>query len=283
MSASVTAATSVDLSRYFARIGYTGPREATLDVLRALHALHPRTIPFENLSPLGGRDVDIGLPAVQAKLVDGGRGGYCFEQNALFTDVLAQLGFKVSPLISRVSWGASFETSAPLMHRMVRVDLDGEAWLADVGFGGVTLTAPLRLDVEGAQSTTHEDFQITRTGDGEHRLSVRAGYGWLPVYRFLLRPAEVVDFQVGNWYTSKATDSLFVNHLLACRVLPEGRLAMFDTELTERDAKGAVVAQSKVDSAAALAAVLTDRFGLTLDGVDVDAAFARISQPAASA
>ena len=31
-----------DLDAYFRRIGYDGPREPTLAVLRELHALHPR-------------------------------------------------------------------------------------------------------------------------------------------------------------------------------------------------------------------------------------------------
>src|SRR5262249_40301695 len=42
----------VDLESYFARIGYAGPRTASLDTLSALHALHPAAIAFENLDPL---------------------------------------------------------------------------------------------------------------------------------------------------------------------------------------------------------------------------------------
>ena len=53
---------SFDLSRYFSRIGYDGPVEPTLDVLRRLHLLHPQAIPFENLNPLTGARVALDLP-----------------------------------------------------------------------------------------------------------------------------------------------------------------------------------------------------------------------------
>ena len=38
------------------------------------------------------------LDAVVAKLVDGGRGGYCFEQNFLLLEVLRSLGFDATPI-----------------------------------------------------------------------------------------------------------------------------------------------------------------------------------------
>jgi N-hydroxyarylamine O-acetyltransferase len=83
--------TGIDLSAYFARIGYPSPAAPTLAVLRDLHARHPAAIAFEGLDPFLGRPVPIDPAAVQAKLVHGRRGVYCHEQNALFHDVLAIL------------------------------------------------------------------------------------------------------------------------------------------------------------------------------------------------
>ncbi|WP_374625304.1 arylamine N-acetyltransferase [Pandoraea sp.] len=270
-----------DPERYFQRIGYTGPREATLDVLRAVHALHPLAIPFENLDPIRGRPVHVDLPSIVTKLLDGGRGGYCFEQNALFANALTHLGFAVTPLIGRVAWGRTFDAEAPLTHMLLRVDLDGEAWLADVGFGSVTLTAPLRLESTQPQSTLLETFRLASVsaGDGapssEYRLSVRTADKWLPVYRFTTKPAEWVDYKLGNWYTSSAPDSIFLNQLIACRVLPQGRIALLNTKLTERAAQGDVVAEIDIVSSAQLAQILLERFGLTLEGIDIDALYDR--------
>ena len=56
---------TVNLENYFTRIGYEGPRAATLEVLQELHRLHPRSIPFENLNPLTRRAVKLDLESVE--------------------------------------------------------------------------------------------------------------------------------------------------------------------------------------------------------------------------
>src|SRR4051812_2008631 len=98
------AGAAVDLDAYFRRIGYSGSRTPTFEVLAAIHERHVRTIPFENLDILLGRDIRIDLASVSRKLVHDQRGGYCFEQNTLFAGVLRALGFVVRPLIARVRW-----------------------------------------------------------------------------------------------------------------------------------------------------------------------------------
>ena len=66
----------VDLGAYFDRIGYHGPAEPTLGVLRQLHELHPAGIPFEAIDVLLDRGVDISPAAVDAQLIERRRGGY---------------------------------------------------------------------------------------------------------------------------------------------------------------------------------------------------------------
>ncbi|MET0335951.1 MAG: arylamine N-acetyltransferase, partial [Rhizobacter sp.] len=73
----------IDLDAYTQRIGYTGPREASFEVLAALCALHPARIPYENIDPLLGITPSFELPEVVANLVHGQRVGYCFQQNLL--------------------------------------------------------------------------------------------------------------------------------------------------------------------------------------------------------
>lgn len=272
-----------DLARYFQRIGYTGPREATLDVLRRIHALHPLAIPFENLNPIRELAVHVDLPSVVAKLIDGGRGGYCFEQNLIFATALKHLGFDVTPMIGRVVWGRSFDAEAGQTHMLLRVALEGETWLADVGFGSVTLTAPLRLHSTQPQETPLETYRFATTADGEFHLSVQSADKWLPVYRFVSRPAEWVDYKLGNWFTSTAPDSVFRNNLILTRVLPQGRLAVLNTRLTERNAQGEAIGESEIASAAQLEQLLRDRFGLNVTQIDIDDLFQRVQACAAKA
>ncbi|MGF6649805.1 N-hydroxyarylamine O-acetyltransferase [Paraburkholderia youngii] len=275
---------SVNLEKYFARIGYPGPRAATLEVLRAIHRLHPAAIPFENLNPLTRQPVRLELEAIERKLVIQKRGGYCFEQNILFANVLMQLGFKVTPMLARVIWGREPGTISPRTHMVLRVDIDGDEWIADVGFGGVTLTAPLRLTAGLAQPIPLGTFRLANAGHDTVYLEVLApDESWSRVYHVDLRAVEWVDYEISNWYTSTSPDSKFVNNLLACRVLPELRLALFNDQLNERDAQGQIVSERRLASAAELADCLRERFGLNLEDIDIADVFARVRTRDASA
>ncbi|MGF6732200.1 N-hydroxyarylamine O-acetyltransferase [Paraburkholderia youngii] len=275
---------SVNLEKYFARIGYPGPRAATLEVLRAIHLLHPAAIPFENLNPLTRQPVRLELEAIERKLVTQKRGGYCFEQNILFANVLMQLGFKVTPMLARVIWGREPGTISPRTHMVLRVDIDGDEWIADVGFGGVTLTAPLRLTAGLAQPIPLGTFRLANAGHDTVYLEVLApDESWSRVYHVDLRAVEWVDYEISNWYTSTSPDSKFVNNLLACRVLPELRLALFNDQLNERDAQGQIVSERRLASAAELADCLRERFGLNLEDIDIADVFERVRMRDASA
>ena len=94
-----------DLDGYFARIGYGGPTGVSLATLQALHAAHPRAIPFENIDALMGVSVGLDVASLQDKILGQGRGGYCFEHNLIFMHALDMLGFTVGGLAARVLWG----------------------------------------------------------------------------------------------------------------------------------------------------------------------------------
>jgi N-hydroxyarylamine O-acetyltransferase len=252
---------ALDLDAYCARIGYDGPREPTLAVLCALTALHPRQIPFETLDPLLGRPVALGGAAVHAKLVRGGRGGYCQEQNLLLHDVLAAIGFTVTALGARVVWMMPGR-DAPLTHRLTLAALDGEKFIADVGFGGQGPTAPLRLEPDLEQSTPHGRYRLVRDGDiYESQFHLRDA--WAPMYRFTLTPQTPIDFEVANWFTSTHPHALFVRNLLVARVIGETRANLRNNELAVRQPDGSVEHRT-LEDARDLRRVLEDTMGLTL-------------------
>lgn len=269
---------TVNLDNYFTRIGYQGPRAATLEVLQELHKLHPRSIPFENLNPLTHRAVKLDLESVEQKLITQKRGGYCFEQNALFANVLMQLGFSVTPLLARVLWGRESDAIPPRTHMVLRVDIGNEAWIADVGFGSVTLTAPLRLIAGSAQPTQLGTFRLADASRGALFLEVQSrDESWARVYRFDLQPVEWIDYETSNWYTSSAPESVFLNNLIVCLVLPESRLTLLNDQLNERAADGQVISERQLKSADELAACLRGQFGLNTGDIDIAEIFGRVS------
>ncbi|GJL59668.1 MAG: N-hydroxyarylamine O-acetyltransferase [Nitrospirales bacterium] len=221
----------IDLEAYFQRIGYTGERRATLDVLRSIQFRHTQTIAFENLNPLMGWPVLLDVGSLQQKMVRDGRGGYCFEQNLLLKHALETLGFHITGLAARVLWNTPEEVIPPRSHMLLLVDLDDHHYVVDAGFGGVTLTSPLLLTTDIHQATPHELFRLLKMND-EYITQVNIRDEWITLYRFSLSEHLLPDYEVASWYLSTHPDSLFVNRLLAARVASECRYALRNNQMT---------------------------------------------------
>src|SRR5450432_655081 len=223
-----------DIDAYFARIDCCGPREPTLPVLHAITSAHVQSIPFENLDVLLGRPIDLEIAALFRKLVCDRRGGYCFEQNGLLLHVLRALGFDASPLSARVRLHRPRDYVPPRTHMFIRVELEGESWLTDVGVGGASLTAAIRLRSDAEQSTPHEPRRIVREGVRLFH-QVRFGTEWQDICEFTLEEMPAIDRELANWFTSAHPQSHFKDRLMVARALPDGgRLTLLNRELSTR-------------------------------------------------
>lgn len=257
---------NVDLDKYFKRVGYDGPHDATLKTLRELHDLHPQAIAFENLDPLLKRPVKLDLASLQAKMVEGGRGGYCFEHNTLFASVLRQLGFTVQEATARVRWTVPPGVRTPRVHCLLFVEAEGDDYLADVGFGGNVLTAPLKLASREAQKTPHEEFRLVDEDDRVVIQEAKISGAWTPLYAYDFADTNPADYEMGNWLTSTHPNSIFVNGLLGARSEPGKRYALRDNQLAVHTTNGGT--EKKTLSASELRDALTDLFKLRLDQLE---------------
>ena len=218
---------SIDLDAYFRRIGLKGGAAADFPTLQAIHFGHVAAIPFENLSPLLGEPVRLDAASLQEKMVRGGRGGWCFEHNLLLAHVLRALGFELQTLAARVRWNVAPGVATPRSHCLLLVTIAGESYIADAGFGGLTLTAPLALR-EGEQSTPHEPHRLVREGD-TYALEAKIAGDWQRLYVFDLVPALQADYEVSNWYLGNHPESQFVKGLVAARADVDRRHALRNT------------------------------------------------------
>jgi N-hydroxyarylamine O-acetyltransferase len=250
----------IDLHAYFHRIGYSGPRAPTLETLAALHALHPTAIPFENLDTLRGAPIRLDVDSLQRKLVLQRRGGYCFEQNLLFTHVLTALGFRVVGLAARVIWERVDDTPRARTHMALLVPIGRESYLCDVGFGGLTMTSPLRLTHEGGQSTPHETFRVVREG-GEYLSQASIRGDWRTLYRFDLQEQLQPDIEVLNFFVAQHPESPFLSRLMAARRDGGRTLKLRDRELTIQHRDGPRE-RRELKSVPELRAVLDELFGI---------------------
>ena len=220
-----------DLDAYMARVRLPARVTPDGEGLNRLQVAQRLAIPFENLDIALGRGVAIDSDAVFAKLVTGKRGGYCFEQNRLFRDALAALGFEARPLLGRVWLG--YEDGAPvppLAHTLVLVTLDGQAWIADAGFGGSY--APALPLIDGAEATAPDGAR--------HRLASDPAHGWMlmrdgePQYSFTLTMVEEADLALSNHWTATAPGTRFTTLKLVSIALPRGFASLTDRHYRRR-------------------------------------------------
>ena len=268
-------ASKVNLNGYFERIGFSGSIAPTAKTLELLHALHPASIPFENLSPLMGEPVSLELGAIERKLIGEGRGGYCLEHNLLLKAVLEELDFTVRTLAARVLWNHPEGGEAKPTHMVLAVEIGGTTYLADPGFGGLALTAPLKLRADVEQTTPHETFRLSG-GDPVWTLEAKLGEEWRALYAFEITETATEAFTPINDYLSGDASSPFTSELRVA-LSPSGkRLALKNNRFTVHfeDGESEVRLLETVED---IKTVLEQDFGLTLPSADqLDLALERI-------
>jgi N-hydroxyarylamine O-acetyltransferase len=264
----------LDLDSYWRRIGYSGPKSPTLATLRALQAHHPRAIPFENLDTLAGRPVRLDVDSLQRKLVDGRRGGYCFEQNLLLKHVLGALGLPATALAARVVWERPADEVRARTHMVLLVELAEGRYISDVGFGGLTPTGPLRLEPDVEQTTPHETFRVLHL-NRDYAVEARVRGEWKRLYRFDLQEQQQVDIEMLNYYVMGHAESPMTGRLMAARTEPERRFGLRNDVLSVHPSNGATE-QRRIESVAELRDVLHGTFAIDVPpGPEVDAALVR--------
>lgn len=247
----------MDSAAYLERIGYNGPRDASLDTLRGLQLAHMYTVPFENLDIHLGRPLSLDEAALYDKIVTRRRGGFCYELNGLFCVLLGEMGFRVTMLSAEVA-RQSGGFSPPYDHLALAVDL-GEPWLADVGFGN-GFRLPVRLNEAADQPQGHSAYRIAP--DGDYRILVRRDDGgdWTPQYRFTLRPHALADFAERCRFHETSPESHFTQGRICTLATPEGRVTLTGMRLIETTPAGRI--ESDLAGQTDYAATLRARFGV---------------------
>jgi N-hydroxyarylamine O-acetyltransferase len=267
--------TSLDLGAYLRRIGCIDRPQPDLASLRAIALRHPLAIPFENLNVLLGQPLPLDVASLQKKLVVERRGGWCFEHNVLLGTALRAIGFDVVGLAARVLWLAPENAVTPRSHMVLLVTVDGTQYIVDAGFGGLTLTGPLRLETGVEQETPHERFRLLPVA-GMFVLEASIRGEWKRLYRFDLAAQAIVDYEVSSWYLATNPRSHFRSTLVAARAEADRRYALRNTDFTVHQRDG-YSERRVMANAADLRAVLEDAFRIAVpSGEDVDAVLQRV-------
>jgi N-hydroxyarylamine O-acetyltransferase len=249
-----------DVTSYLARIGYAGSRAPTVETLRAIHRAHLHAVPFENLDIHLKRPIRLDRGAFFRKIVGERRGGFCYELNGLFADLLSSLGFPVSLLSGRVA-NDSGGLGPELDHLALLVEAGGARWIADVGFGR-SFHTPLALD--GATEEEAEGVLYRVAGEGDERRveSRQPGREASPEYAFSLRPRPLEDFAAMCEYHQTSPGSHFTRKIVCTLPTERGRVTLSGRTLIET--VGDERRETPLDGDEALVTALAERFGVRL-------------------
>lgn len=250
-----------NVEEYLNRIGYKGPLEVSAKTLWDLHVGHVTHIPFENLNPLQGKPVLLNRDDLFEKIVRRNRGGYCFEMNGLFSHVLKELRFNVTDVFARV-YRPDFGFSGRA-HQVLIVDVEGQRWMADVGFGGNGPIAPVKI-LEGEDQEQYGRYYRMKSHPvHEHVLEFKVEEGYETVYSFTSEPCYPMDYDIASYFTSTHPESVFCNVLMCTKPTKAGRVSIFDRNL--KIIEDGKITETTLESDAQINQALEMHYGITME------------------
>lgn len=199
--------------QYLERLGFGSRPLPTLENLHLLQGRHTARFPFQTLTTVMRQPVSLDWHDMETKVILTGQGGYCYELNMLFHGLLTLLGYDAVILSGHVIHNPGYARRTSRTHILVKVTIDNEDFICDVGHGSYTPTVPLRLAVRDEQLTPHGRYSIVYKDDS-YFLRSRINQNWQTLYGFDLQPAHWTDLEVGNWYVSTHPQSHFRTTLM---------------------------------------------------------------------
>jgi N-hydroxyarylamine O-acetyltransferase len=254
----------LDVRAYLSRIGFGGPAIPSAATLRALHRAHLFAVPFENLDIHLGRPIALEEGRLVGKIVEEGRGGFCYELNGAFAALLGSMGFRVERLAAGVmgddGYGPPFDH---LLLEVVAVD-DPRPWLVDVGFGD-GFVDPLRLELDLDQAQPNGTYRLEQAEGTDLILTRRRGPEAPPEpqYRFARAPHDLSEYAAMCSFHQTSPASHFTRQRVCSVATPEGRVTLAEHALIVT--RGDERSIHKVRDDAAYRAALLEHFGIAID------------------
>ena len=213
---------------YLSRIG-VNESDLTTDgaTLRLLQRQHLLTIPFENLDIHWKRPIVLDTDRFYRKIIEEKRGGFCYELNGLFNELLLDLGYTTRLVSARVFNPIKSEYGPEFDHMILVVTVGDAEYIADVGFGDF-IAEPLLFAPRVELADREGIFSIEQDDGGSFKILKKTGDGWVPECMFgdqarnLSEFAEMCDFQ------QYSPDSHFLKGKICSLMTGNGRKTLVD-------------------------------------------------------
>jgi len=245
--------------RCLKRIGYIGPTEHSLSTLQTLQRVFLLKVPFENLDIHLGRQISLSPESIYEKIVSRRRGGFCYECNILFYNLLNELGFKTEYLSARMVKGST--VGQEFDHMVILVNLEHN-YLVDVG-NGQSCREPLRIDGKNRAFSEGYTYRVGPYDKGYALYYQKPDTAWTPRFIFTLIPRDRTEFSGMCHYHQTSSESVFTQRRIVTIATKEGRITLTDMQLTIT--KGGKIEESILTSEDEYYENLKQYFGIEID------------------
>jgi N-hydroxyarylamine O-acetyltransferase len=221
----------MDINKYLKRINYLDKKMIDEETMMLLHEHHVLHVPFENLDIHLNRLFDLKLSNIYKKVVINNRGGFCYELNALFCELLCNMGFKSRIIAARIfddlgNVGPEYD------HMAIYIETD-KKYLADVGFGDLFIK-PLEMR-DGILSDGRNLFKIEKINEQDFVLSMSSDQlSFRKKYTFNLNTVKISDFNQICLDKQTSPQSYFVKNTICTKPTPSGRVTLFNNRIIEK-------------------------------------------------
>lgn len=219
----------MNIEKYLSRIKYSGSTEPTLNVLKKLQRNHLLHVPFENLDIHYKRPIELSIDLIFEKIVTKNRGGFCYELNGLFYELLKALNFDVKIISARV-YNPKKGYSEEYDHLAIIVKIDNTEYITDVGFGDFTFE-PLQFNLNTIQKDERGAYIIDTYDEDYFRVNKMVKKIKTPEYIFNPKSRDFQEFKGMCLYHQTNSNSHFTKKRLISLPTENGRITITGNKL----------------------------------------------------
>ena len=217
---------------YLKKMEYNDEIKIDYETLCKLQIAHLTHIPYENIDVLNRKPISLEAQDLFDKMIVKQRGGYCFELNGLYSNLLKSLGFDVTNLAVRFIYQDG--NTRMRLHRILKIDIDDKSYISDVGVLSELSRKSLELEAGKVQNDGKCDykFEYNPKQEGEYILYQRKPKkDWKQIYSFSLEPQLDIDYVLPSFYCESHPNSPFINSMKVARYTEDEHIRFFDGEL----------------------------------------------------
>lgn len=251
----------MDKEKYLDRIKYSDRLEPNLYLLKKLQKNHLLNIPFENLDIHYQTPIKLNINQIYEKIIYKNRGGFCYELNGLFYELLRSLGFDAKRVSAKV-YIKDNKYSPEFDHFAIIVNIENTEYLTDVGFGEF-IFEPLELQLGKIQNDERGSYLIDKFENGYLRINKIENGKSTPEFIFKNVKRELIEYEEMCEYHQTNPNSHFMKKRLISLPTENGRITISGNTLKIKENN--LITEKELKNETEFEKELWDKFKISLE------------------